>query len=212
MRFQKILRVFLIAAALSSGQAQSLKPQPVRTTLRRMLKAVEDLPKSPETAEPAAGIQASASWLVLRLNDDTTPAAYGRSLERELALVRAAQGQSVEARAETLRAVYADIQLKHADCKQFGMGRMVKLEARTMQGAKEVGGWQVFYQWLPGRAVGEVSAQPFLSLSSPASVELPPGAYVVHAVKAVQGAETVSKALRVPVGGVRTVTVEVPVP
>ncbi len=74
-----------------------------------------------------------------------------------------------------------------------------------------LGADQVFYRWLPARAVGEVRPQPFLSLNSPTSVEIPPGAYSVQAKKAVAGKEIASAELPVPVGGTKTVTLEIPV-
>jgi hypothetical protein len=159
-----------------------------------------------------AGIRKSATWLAGQLNNERTPVAYARSLERSLALLRSAAGLGEPQRVETLRAVFDDIKLKHADCRQSGMGRLVKLEVRTIRGTTEVRGWQVFYRWLPGRWVGEVRPQPFLSLSSPTTVEVPPGAYSVYALRTVNGKEVQTKELPVPVGGAPKVTVEVPVP
>ena len=210
MRFLGIL--FLAAACLCPGQPPSLNPAPVRATLKRIIEILDRYPKSPGTGELVAGMRQRASWLAGQLRDDRTPAQYGRSVERDLALLRAALDLAPDAQAETLRSVSEDISLKHADCKRFGMARLVKLEVRTMHGTAETKGWQVLYRWLPGRAVGEVRSQSFPALSSPAAVELPPGAYSVRAVKNVEGRELSSKEWPVPVGGAKTVAFEVPVP
>ncbi|OHE79754.1 MAG: hypothetical protein A2107_14700 [Verrucomicrobia bacterium GWF2_62_7] len=204
--------VFLALAEMWAGRAPSLNPQPVRATLRQILETLDQYPSSPETGESIAGIRQSVSWLVGRLKDEVTPALYARSLERNLALLRSAARLGKAQRTEVLRAVLDDLRLKHADCRQSGMGRLVRLEVRTIRGSTEVRGWQVFYRWLPGRTVGEVRPQPFLSLSSPTSVEIPPGAYSVYALKAVDGKEVLSKELPVPVGGNQKVTIEVVVP
>jgi len=204
--------LFFTLAAICQGQPPSLAPAPVRSTLKQIVETLNRYPQSPETAEAVAGIRKSAMWLAGRLKDDKTPAPYGRSIERHLALLREALESGPVRQAETLQYVFEDIKLKHADCKQFGMGRLVKLEVRTKKGNEEVRGWQVFYRWIPSRAVGEVRSQPFPSLSSPTSVELPPGAYTVQAKKAVDGKELASAELTVPVGGRKTVTFEVPVP
>jgi hypothetical protein len=204
--------VLLTLAGMCAGRVPSLNPQPASATLRQIVKTLDRYPHSPETGGFVAEIRRSASWLAGQLKDEKTPIPYARSLERDLAVLRHAAGPGKGQQVGTLRMVLDDIKLKHADCKQFGMGRLIKLEVRTIQGATEVKGWQVFYRRLPGRAVGEVRPQPFLSLSSPTAVEIPPGAYSVFALKTVGGKEVLSRELPVPVGGSRKTTIEVPVP
>lgn len=202
----------LVAVAICPGRPPSLNPAPVRATLMQIADTLNRYPQSPQTAETIAGVRKSATWLAGRLKDEKTPAAYSRSIERSFELLRAALDSGPVRQAETLQYVLQDIKLKHADCKQFGMGRLVKLEVRTMQGGGQSKGWQIFYRWIPSRAVGEVRPQPFPSLSSPTSVELPPGAYTVQARKTVDGKELNSAELPVPVGGTKSVVFEVPVP
>lgn len=206
-----VAAVFVVLVTACQGQPPSLKPPPVRSTLSRIVETVNHYPQSADTKAAVEGIRQSATWLAGRLNDDRTPAAYGRNLAQDVDLLQDALHGSPDRQAQTLKDVLEDIRLKHADCKQFGMGRLVKLEVRTVKDGRDVGGWQVFYRWLPARAVGEVRPQPFLSLSSPTSVELPPGAYSVQAKKAVEGKEVASAELPVPVGGKKTVTLEIPV-
>jgi hypothetical protein len=204
--------VFLTMAGMCAGRAPSLNPQPASATLRQIVETLDSYPHSPETGGFVAEIRRSATWLAGKLKDEKTPIAYARSLERDLALLRHAAGPGKVQQAATLRMVLDDIKLKHVDCRQFGMGRLVRLKVRTIRGTTEVRGWQVFYRWLPGRAVGEVRPQSFPSLSSPTAAEIPPGAYSVFALKTVSGKEILSKELPVPVGGSREITFEVPVP
>jgi hypothetical protein len=209
----RFLGTFLVAVvAVSLGQRPSLKPAPVRATLNQVVGTLSSYPQSPDTAETIAALRKSALWLAGRLKDDKTPEAYGRSVERSLELLRAALDSGPLRQAETLQYIFQDLTLKHADCKQFGMGRLVKLKVRTLKGNSEDKGWQVFYRWLPARAVGEVRPQPFPSLSSPTSVELPPGAYTIQARRTIDGREVATTELPVPVGGARSVDFEVPVP
>ena len=202
---------FAFAAALL-GQPPSLQPAPARATLNRIAETLARYPTPPGAAEAIAAARQSARWLAGRLKDDKTPDAYSRSLERSLEMLRAALESGPIRQAETLQYVAQDLKLKHTDCKQFGMGRLVKVQVRTVNGGGEAGGWQVFYRWLPSRAVGEVRPQPFPSLSSPTSVELPPGAYTIQARRTVNGKEAASAELPVPVGGTKSVVFEVPVP
>ena len=206
-----VAAVFAVLVTACQGQPPSLKPPPVRSTLNRIVEAVNRYPQSADTKAAVEGIRQSATWLAGRLNDDRTPAAYGRNMAQDVDLLQDALQGSPAQQAQTLQDVLEDIRLKHADCKQFGMGRLVKLEVRTVKDGRDVGGWQVFYRWLPARAVGAVRPQPFLSLSSPTSVELPPGAYSVQAKKGGEGKEVASAELPVPVGGKKTVTLEIPV-
>jgi len=199
-------------AIVCNGQPPSLNPPPVRDTLQQIADTVNRYPQSAETKQAVEGIRTSATWLAGRLNDKRIPAAYGRNLAQDVFLLQVALNGGPAQQAETLQAVLEDIKLKHADCKQFGMGRLVKLEVRTVKDGREVGGWQVFYRWLPARNVGEVRPQPFLALSSPTSVEIPPGAYAVQARKSAEGKEAASVELPVPVAGKKTVTLDIPVP
>jgi hypothetical protein len=206
-----VAAVFGVLVTACQGQPPSLKPPPVRSTLNQILETVNHYPPSADTKAAVEGIRKSATWLAARLNDDRTPAAYGRNMAQDVALLQNTLYGSPAQQAQTLEDVLEDIKLKHADCKQFGMGRLVKLEVRTVKDGREVSGWQVFYRWLPARAVGEIRPQPFLALSSPTSVEIPPGAYSVQAKKAVEGKEVASAELPVPVGGKKIVTLEIPV-
>lgn len=208
---QKFRSTLLVAAmAVCHAQPPSLNPPPIHDTLLQIVGTVNHYPQSAATSEAMEGIRKSATWLAGRLTD-RIPAAYGRSMAQNADILQDNLYASPDLQARTLREVFADIKLKHADCKKFGMGRLVKLQVRTVKDGREVNGWQVFYRWLPARAVGEVRVLPFLSLSSPTSVELPPGAYSVQAKKTIGGRETASAELPVPVGGEKTVTIEIPV-
>lgn len=205
------LGLFVAGAAVCDAQAPSLNPPPIRGTMNQIIEALNHYPSSPETMAAREGIRKSATWLAGRLTDERIPAAYGRAMAEDLALLRDGEGSSRQGQTQTLQSVFEDLKLKHADCKRFGMGRLVKLEVRTVKEGRQQSGWEVFYRWLPSRPVGTVRPQPFLSLSSPTSVEIPPGAYSVQARKTVDGKQITSPELPVPVGGKKTVTLDLPV-
>ena len=204
--------IFAALAIVCAAQPPSLNPPPIRDTLKRITNVVNRYPPSADTKGAVEGIRTSATWLAGRLDDKRIPAAYGRNLAEDVFVLEVALGGGPAQQAEALQSVLEDIKLKHSDCKQFGMGRLVKLEVRTVKDGREVSGWQVFYRWLPARNVGEVRPQSFLALSSPTSVEIPPGAYSVQARKSADGKETSSAELPVPVAGRKTVTLDIPVP
>ena len=209
----KFLPALLISlAAVCRGQPPSLNPPPIRATLNEIVATVSRYPRSADTGELLDGIRKSVIWLGGRLSDNRIPVVYARDLEQDAAVLEVTLTAAPDLQARALRDVFADVRLKHADCRRFGMGRLVKLEVRTVKDGREVSGWQIFSRWLPARAVGEVRPQPFLSLSSPASTEIPPGAYSVQAKKTIGGSEVASAELPVAVGGQKTVTIEIPVP
>jgi hypothetical protein len=128
-----VAAVFAVLVTACQGQPPSLKPPPVRSTLSRIVETVNRYPQSADTKAAVEGIRQSATWLAGRLNDDRTPAAYGRNMAQDLDLLQDALHGSPDRQAQTLKDVLEDIRLKHADCKQFGMGRLVKLEVRTVK-------------------------------------------------------------------------------
>lgn len=208
---QYLLGFFIAALVVCEAQPPSLNPPPIRGTLNQILETLNHYSSSPETKPALDGIRKSSKWLAGRLVDEKIPAAYGRSMAQELALLQDNEDSSPEQQAQTLKTVFEDIKLKHSDCKQFGMGRLVKVEVRTVKDGRQEGGWEVFYRWLPSRPLGAVLPQPFLSLSSPTSVEIPPGEYSVQAKKTVGGKEITTPELPVPVAGKKTVTLDIPV-
>ena len=141
------------------------------------------------------------------------PPAYLDSLDRDIRACRlASQLSDQQQRRIILKTVVADIEIKAEDCHKFGMGRLVPLTVTTLRGATAENGWQVFYRW--------ICSSPFQSdelrvpnLTSPASVQLPPGVYSIRAEKRFPDArvETIAP-VRVVIGSAPAVPLQLTIP
>lgn len=111
------------------------------------------------------------------------PTDYMDSLDRDLAACRAASGVKDPAiRRSVFQSVSNDIAVKAADCKKFGMGRNVPVQVVTLRGKDTDNGWEVYYRWLCASAL-HVEERRIPKLTSPATIELPPGEYAFRAQK-----------------------------
>jgi hypothetical protein len=111
------------------------------------------------------------------------PAEYLASLDRDLTACNAAYKLKDKAqRSEILTAIANDIKIKAEDCRRFGMGRKIPVRVSTLLGATPENGWEVFYKW-SGSSLFETAEVRIPQLTSPATVELPPGAYIFRAQK-----------------------------
>lgn len=81
-----------------------------------------------------------------------------------------------------LDAVAEDIAIKAADCHHFGMGRTISVHVSTLRGTNAEHGWEVYYKWncASDFQPAEMRAP---QLTSPATVQLPPGNYLIRAQK-----------------------------
>ena len=111
------------------------------------------------------------------------PPHYMDSLDQDLTACKAASAaRDSSIRRSVLQSVSNDIAVKAADCKQFGMGRSVPVQVVTLRGSNPDNGWEVYYRWLCASAL-HVEERRIPKLTSPATVELPPGEYVFRAQK-----------------------------
>jgi hypothetical protein len=111
------------------------------------------------------------------------PADYLDSLDRDVqACALASTLQDPDQRRQVLSAVEKDIEIKAADCHQFGMGRKVPVTIRTLRETAVENGWQVFYKWSCASLLQPEEVR-VPNLTSPANVELPPGEYLFRAEK-----------------------------
>jgi len=111
------------------------------------------------------------------------PPEYLDSLDRDIeACTFASRLNDENQRRMVLDAVIRDIETKSNDCHRFGMGRKVPVSVRTLRGTVAENGWQVFYKWSCSSLLqpDEVRVP---NLTSPATVELPPGVYSIRAEK-----------------------------
>ena len=141
------------------------------------------------------------------------PPGYMESLDRDLAACRAASGSKDSAiRRAVLQSVSSDIAVKAADCKQFGMGRNVPVQVVTLRGMKADNGWEVYYRWLCSSAL-RVEERRIPKLTSPATVELPPGEYAFRAQKrSANGELTKTDPVNITVGLRQQIECQLPVP
>jgi len=141
------------------------------------------------------------------------PPEYLESIDRDLAACRvAATIRDGEQRRLVLSSVEKDVKIKADDCHSFGMGRKVPVTIKTVRGEKPENGWQVFYKWSCASLLQPQEVR-VPNLTSPASVELPPGVYSIRAEKrnASNQVETIA-AVTVVVGLAASVPLELPIP
>lgn len=140
------------------------------------------------------------------------PADYLETLDRDLAACSAASTLAdAGQRRAVLDSVLKDIAVKAEDCRRFGMGRKVPVSIKTVRVNQTENGWQVFYKWsCAGPLQPEEIRVP--NLTSPATVELPPGVYAFRAEKKNPAGhlETVDP-VTITVGSSPTVPIELPI-
>jgi len=141
------------------------------------------------------------------------PPDYMESLDRDLAACRSVSGaKDPGMRRTVLQSVSIDIALKAADCKQFGMGRNVPVQVVTLRGRDADNGWEVYYRWLCSSAL-RVEERRIPKLTSPATIELPPGEYAFRAQKRTANGElTKTDPVNITVGLRQQVECQLPVP
>ena len=138
------------------------------------------------------------------------PAEYMASLDRDLAACDAAYKLKEKTqRVEIFRAIAEDVKIKAEDCRKYGMGRKVTVRVSTLQGATAENGWEVFYKWA-GSSGFETAEVRVPQLTSPATVELPPGAYIFRAQKKVAETAKTTSPVRIVVGLEKAVECQLP--
>lgn len=139
------------------------------------------------------------------------PEAYSQSLDEDVKACQAAGKLKGEDKQEMLEYVRKDIEIKAADCRKFGMGRMVQVKVTTVRGPQMDDGWEVYYKWDCSSAFQpkELRAP---KLTNPAVMQVPPGNYLVRAQKQQGGQVLKTEATRVAVGGEKAAEVQLPIP
>jgi hypothetical protein len=140
------------------------------------------------------------------------PEDYLETLDRDVSACRtAADLPDEEQRRAVLDSVRKDIAVKAEDCRRFGMGRRVPVSVKTVRGDQVEHGWQVFYKWSCAGPLqpSEIRAP---NLTSPASMELPPGVYYFRAEKKNAAGQVETAApVAITVGNSSTVPIELPI-
>ena len=137
------------------------------------------------------------------------PADYLDSLDRDVkACSLAATLTDSDQQRQVLNSVQMDIEIKAADCRQFGMGRRVPVTIRTLRGSSAENGWQVFYKWSCASLL-QPEEMRVPNLTSPANVDLPPGEYFFRAEKKNDSGQVQSIApVKIVVGSAASVPLE----
>ena len=137
------------------------------------------------------------------------PASYAMSLTDAALLCEYARVRGVRYdSSNVLRDLRRDLEIKVQDCRDNGWYRNVPVEVKTLKDGKESPGWEIYYEWLPGKYIRKPQAVRYKTLS-PSSEELPPGLYSFQARKA--GSQSTETPVAV-VSNKKEVTCEIPVP
>ena len=106
------------------------------------------------------------------------PPEYLSSLDRDIEACDFASTLKDKAqRKSVLNAVAEDIRIKADDCRRNGMGRTISVRVVTVRGTTPENGWEVYYKWDCSCAFQPAEMRAPL-LTSPATVQLPPGSGV----------------------------------
>jgi len=171
--------------------------QPIEDSLKQLNGALLLLENTPA----AGSIPRSLKWLNEQLRKDE-PERYRVSLAQDAFLLRLA-AQDPAHSAGLIEDVANDLQLKSADCKSFGHGRMVPISVQTLKSNGQPDpGWRIRYVWIPSKKLATPpDAMYFPGPSSPAEYQLPPGKYEVSAERVIDGQKKSVDCGQVPVGG-----------
>ena len=177
--------VALIFAVMTPSAARSAQAPAYSRDQQRALQSLNALAKAFPSGDSARDIR----WLIESVNSRPTaslPATVLDGLEASFnALNRITELTDVQRKA-LVEAVRTDLQLKAAYCRTHpeGMAGQVVLNVRTlMAGAarSEATQWQVLYINAPLASFPGRKPAPFPKFSSPTSMFLPPGAYLIWA-------------------------------
>ena len=117
-----------------------------------------------------------------------------------------------KAQAEKVLAHIAyDIEVKAADCRSWGMGRLINVKASTVKNGQPDPGWTVSYKWMSASGLNSMDLS-FPQESTPTSKALPPGVYAIYATKQVGGATKKSQPIVVTAFDKAEVKCEISVP
>ena len=201
MRWPVLALLLLAVSVEAMPQSIPQAPAPMREVFSEMSQRAKALGKpQKELRKYTREIDYAASWLKDRVTEKD-PAEYRLQLTIDDYLLGRAIANPDEAN-QIVKGVALDLDLKNRDCYQFGHGRRVPLEIRTMRGNVEEAGWQIFYRWLPPNNLPvQVMEMSFPEPSSPSTWDLPVGMYEFHIEKRdASGTVLKSNTMVVPVG------------
>ena len=181
LRFCASGLLILIFVSSAGPRDVPQSPGPISAVLMQMIDRARKLQQAnPDLRNDADTIVKGAVWLDKALREDD-PADYRLQLTIDNYLLGVALEAPSKA-ATTTKRIASDLDLKGRDCHQFGHGRRVTVEVKTLRGTTEESGWQICYRWVPTEDLPVIEMH-FPGLSSPSRCDLPVGLYQVHAEK-----------------------------
>jgi hypothetical protein len=116
-----------------------------------------------------------------------------------------------ESALKVLASIADDLQIKAADCRKGGAGRLITVIANTVKNGQPDAGWTVMYKWVSVSGLNSAELS-FPQISTPTSKAVPPGVYSVYATK--QSGSTLMKTEPITVSAFQDAKVkcEIPVP
>jgi len=141
----------------------------------------------PKAAGIAEGTSSEVGFLVSRWQwGEFVSAAYQESLVLDFKMLVLAAKEKDKKRAYAIMSeVAGDLKIKADHCRNStrGLGKDVTVKVATKKENTVDPGWQVYYKFRIHEFTEGYDRQRFSNLSSPAIQELPPGLYIIWAVK-----------------------------
>jgi hypothetical protein len=221
---------FLVAAWSAPAAAQVLSPpprlEPTATALADLDKCGESIAKSaPEVSSRLRkSSQALFQGLLIGYNKPNNewavvppPKEYVQDLGQEAdwcgKVAKILNNEPVRKKEaeKVLTDIAYDLELKAADCRSWGMGRLITVKASTVKNGQPDPGWTVSYKWMSASGLNAMDLS-FPQESTPTSKALPPGVYAIYATKQVGGATQKSQPIVVTAFDKAEVKCEISVP
>ena len=211
MRIWVICAGFMLGGVQACAQPTLLRTDEVLGTLYKQFEA--GLPACPDLEQLRRGAREDIQWLSGRLKGTKVEPEYVASLgDLSDAVRKSSKMAGRETACAALRLIAADLHVKRLDCRAMGHSRTnIRVEINTMDGQKDVPGWEVYARWLPAGDRFTTVPRRLQSLSSPARGTVPvPGEYEIYAKQSSTGVST--DPVRVSIGGAEAFTWPLPVP
>lgn len=208
----KLLLSMLLLCSTGFSETRDAALEPTRTTLAALQSCLGS--QKSDIKELSKGLlEGWGSWGWHSKRVMAPAQGYSASLDLDLKYCTAAsQAKDPETQQKAMAAVVKDIKIKAADCRKFGMSRMVGVSVSTIEGSMPENGWEVYYRWSPASPfpTEEIRAP---QLSSPTMITLPPGEYTLRAQKTEANAQVqTTTPIPIVVGNEKMVAVQIAIP
>jgi hypothetical protein len=208
----KLLLGMLLLCGTGFSETRDPALEPTRATLTALQSCLGS--QKSDIKELSKGLLEGWNWGAGHGKRPTAPArGYSASLDLDLKYCTAAsEAKDPKTQQRAMAVVVKDIKIKAADCRKFGMSRMVGVSVSTIEGSMAQNGWEVYYRWSPASPfpTEEIRAP---QLSSPTVITLPPGEYALRAQRTVANAQLqTTTPIPIVVGNEKMVAVQIAIP